>query len=187
MTKKKEPPTGNKIIKFTSSNALLKKVDQRPQGNKENKGNKDSPKKSFDLKFSCAVEKQLLKYLAAGDGIPDFWYEHGKIRYPSFTAIGSRLELKDSKLVFGDLVQSKLELSGVTIKGFKFEAVDSHALDISFTATVLEPDDAAVLAITHANGQKMELYVECDLGPIGQTVSDGKDDDNQGGLLADEE
>lgn len=169
---KNTPENKDRIIKFSASNALLKNVTQRPQGSKSNKGNKDSPKKSFDLKFACCVEKSFLQYLAAGDDVPPLWHEHGTIRYPSFTAIGSRLELTDCLLSFGDLAMTVLKLSGALVKSFKFEAIDQHALDITFTVVIVEPDDATVLAITHANGKKAELYVECNLGPVGAVVAE---------------
>ncbi len=171
---KKKPE--DRIIKFGGSNALLKSFMQRPQGSKSNKGNKDAPKQSCDLKFSCCVEKSFLQYLAAGDDVPPFWHEHGAVKYPSLTAQGSRLELKDCQIKFGDLAMTELNLSGALVKSFKFEPLDHHAMDMTFTVTVVEPDDKTLLAISHANGKKAELFVSCNLGPVGATVPD--DDEN---------
>ncbi len=170
--KEKTEKPADRIIKFGASNALLKNVTQRPQGSKENKGNKDSPKKSFDLKFSCAVEKAFAQHLASGDDVPAFWHDHGTVKYPSLSTIPSRLELKDCKITFGDLAMTVLNLTGALVKSFKFEPIDHHAMDLTFTVVIVEPDDATVLAITHANGKKAELHVECSLGPIGAVVED---------------
>lgn len=179
MSKYSTLPKGqDKIIRFVTTDATLKHVNQRYEGKD------DDRRLALDMKFNAHVDGSFLKDLAASDDVPQLWDAENKLRYKGFGTFESRIELPGSELEFGDLIMSKLHLKDVKVKAFKFQPTDGRALKMVFTAQV-HPTNEELIAITHAAHKTAELVVNCNLGPIGATVGDG--DENQNPLFGDDD
>lgn len=155
----------DKIIEISSPEAEFKHMNHRKVGKP------GDSKTAVDLKFEMPTEGHILKDLCGSDDVPPFWHADGTVKYLGLTSITSRGELKDCELEFGDLLHSKIKIEAVTVNKMKFNPIGGRNIVLSLRAQ-LEPTDDELVALSHAQGHKKQLYIRCNLGPIGAVTDD---------------
>jgi len=129
-------------------------------------GNQAEPVRRLDLKFEVLVDGAILEALTGSQGYTAFWNPDNSVAMLGITSLESRAKLKECRLEFGDLVQSKITLDDVAVNKFKFTPMANRAVELSFRVQVKNPTDAELLALSKAVGQKADLHIECDLGVV---------------------
>lgn len=166
----------DKIITISAARAKFTHMNFRKEGKPG-----ESAKNAVDLKFSMAVENSILAFLCGADEPPPLWQADGSIKYKGISDIPSKAKMQNASVTFGDLAQSKIELKGCKVNKFRFTPIGGHNIELTLRVQ-LNPDHDELNDLADAATTEQELYIECNLGPIGAVVYDD-DDDSQGDML----
>lgn len=166
----------DKIITISAARAKFSHINLRKEGKPG-----DGAKTAVDLKFSMAVENKILAFLCGADEPPPLWNADGSIKYKGIVDIPSKAKMMKATVTFGDLAQSKIELTECRVNKFRFTPISGHNIELSLRVQ-LNPDHDELNSLADAATTEQELYIECNLGPIGAVVYDD-DDDSQGDMI----
>lgn len=162
-----------KKIALSLSDAKLKSLNTRVEGNQK------EPVRAVDIKFETVAPASFLGDIGGCDGvIPDLWYPSGSPKFAGIEKIEARTALEGARLSFGDLVMTKIELTGVKLNKFAFRPAENNTVHMTFRAQ-LHPTDEQLIALSKAISVSAPLDFEVLLNYTGDDAGDLLDDEAQ--------